>query len=78
MDLKYYYQCICDKYGADSREARAFYNKHLRKYEPVRTAPPLRKKNPAVKQEKVGRNEPCPCGSGKKHKKCCLCGGEEL
>lgn len=22
--------------------------------------------------EKVGRNEPCPCGSGKKHKHCCL------
>jgi hypothetical protein len=22
--------------------------------------------------KKVGRNEPCPCGSGKKHKKCCL------
>ena len=22
--------------------------------------------------EKVGRNEPCPCGSGKKYKKCCL------
>ncbi len=21
---------------------------------------------------KIGRNEPCPCGSGKKHKKCCL------
>ena len=21
---------------------------------------------------KAGRNEPCPCGSGKKHKKCCL------
>ncbi|WP_425489452.1 SEC-C metal-binding domain-containing protein [Geomicrobium halophilum] len=21
--------------------------------------------------EKVGRNEPYPCGSGKKHKKCC-------
>jgi len=21
---------------------------------------------------KVGRNEPCPCGSGKKYKKCCL------
>jgi hypothetical protein len=20
---------------------------------------------------KVGRNEPCPCGSGKKYKKCC-------
>jgi len=22
-------------------------------------------------QQKVGRNEPCPCGSGKKYKKCC-------
>ncbi len=24
------------------------------------------------KQIKIGRNGPCPCGSGKKHKKCCL------
>ena len=24
-----------------------------------------------VKVEKVGRNDPCPCGSGKKFKKCC-------
>ena len=24
-----------------------------------------------VKQEKVKPNEPCPCGSGKKYKKCC-------
>lgn len=23
------------------------------------------------KDSKVGRNEPCPCGSGKKYKKCC-------
>src|SRR3954447_14631179 len=22
--------------------------------------------------EKVGRNDPCPCGSGKKYKQCCL------
>jgi hypothetical protein len=21
---------------------------------------------------RVGRNDPCPCGSGKKHKRCCL------
>lgn len=28
---------------------------------------------PTVKREspKVGRNDPCPCGSGKKHKNCC-------
>jgi tetratricopeptide (TPR) repeat protein len=25
-----------------------------------------------IKQEKIGRNAPCPCGSGKKYKKCCL------
>ena len=25
-----------------------------------------------VKKNKVGRNDPCPCGSGKKYKKCCL------
>ncbi|MEW5760915.1 MAG: SEC-C metal-binding domain-containing protein, partial [Candidatus Thermoplasmatota archaeon] len=28
------------------------------------------------KKHKIGRNEPCPCGSGKKYKKCCL--GKEL
>jgi preprotein translocase subunit SecA len=26
---------------------------------------------PIIKGPKVGRNEPCPCGSGKKYKKCC-------
>jgi hypothetical protein len=25
-----------------------------------------------TKREKIGRNDPCPCGSGKKYKKCCL------
>lgn len=29
------------------------------------------KAQPVVKPEKIGRNEPCPCGSGKKYKKCC-------
>jgi preprotein translocase subunit SecA len=29
--------------------------------------------NQTIKREseKVGRNDPCPCGSGKKYKKCC-------
>ena len=26
---------------------------------------------PVVATVKVGRNDPCPCGSGKKYKKCC-------
>ena len=30
------------------------------------------KRQPAVKKTKVGRNDPCPCGSGKKYKNCCL------
>jgi SEC-C motif domain protein len=28
-------------------------------------------KSKPIRVEKVGRNEPCPCGSGKKYKKCC-------
>ena len=27
---------------------------------------------PTLVKHKVGRNDPCPCGSGKKYKKCCL------
>jgi preprotein translocase subunit SecA len=28
-------------------------------------------KKPVRKEKTVGRNDPCPCGSGKKYKKCC-------
>ena len=34
--------------------------------EPPPVAKTIRKETP-----KVGRNDPCPCGSGKKYKKCC-------
>lgn len=37
-----------------------FYDGHAPKYEQV-------KRNGT----KIGRNDPCPCGSGKKYKKCC-------
>lgn len=30
-----------------------------------------KKDKTVVKGEKIGRNDPCPCGSGKKYKKCC-------
>ena len=30
-----------------------------------------RKSGTVVTGKKVGRNDPCPCGSGKKYKKCC-------
>jgi preprotein translocase subunit SecA len=30
------------------------------------------KKTPIKKAQKTGPNDPCPCGSGKKYKKCCM------
>ena len=30
------------------------------------------KEEPLSKGRKIGRNDPCLCGSGKKYKKCCL------
>lgn len=35
----------------------------------------LRKQKQLVKEYKVGRNDSCPCGSGKKYKHCCLKSG---
>ncbi len=32
---------------------------------------PIKNKTTVVTGKKVGRNDPCPCGSGKKYKKCC-------
>jgi SEC-C motif-containing protein len=31
----------------------------------------MRSHDPIVRGPKIGRNDPCPCGSGKKYKKCC-------
>ena len=36
---------------------------------PAEEAPEPRR--PVIRGPKIGRNEPCPCGSGKKYKKCC-------
>jgi len=33
--------------------------------------PPERKIEPIRVEKKIGRNDPCPCGSGKKYKQCC-------
>jgi uncharacterized protein YecA (UPF0149 family) len=47
--------------------------------EDLETEEKLLKKTPKVdpihKDKEIGRNDPCPCGSGKKYKKCC--GAEE-
>jgi preprotein translocase subunit SecA len=33
-------------------------------------AEPVKKPEPVRVGEKIGRNDPCPCGSGKKYKNC--------
>ncbi|MFS0784554.1 SEC-C metal-binding domain-containing protein [Bacillus sp. 1P06AnD] len=43
----------------------------LKGHAPVELAPAKQGTAPQAKSDKVGRNEPCPCGSGKKYKKCC-------
>jgi uncharacterized protein len=40
----------------------------LANYQPI---PGVHAKGASAPREKVGRNDPCPCGSGKKYKKCC-------
>lgn len=47
-------------------EASAYYGEHLRNDGSI--------KGDTVRHTlaKVGRNDPCPCGSGKKFKKCCI------
>jgi hypothetical protein len=38
---------------------------------PARTAPLSSVRSPVRSGKKIGRNSPCPCGSGLKFKKCC-------
>lgn len=39
--------------------------------------PPTSDNSSATSGEKIGRNDPCPCGSGQKYKKCCMRSGSE-
>jgi len=52
------------------RAKQAEYRKQL----PADDEPPLPKPVEPIHREnkEIGRNDPCPCGSGKKYKGCCL------
>lgn len=52
------------------REEKEQYRKSL----PTEDDPPLPPPPETIRAEKQepGRNDPCPCGSGKKYKQCCL------
>lgn len=45
-----------------------YYNEELQAWECSECSPLKYRVQPP---KKVGRNDPCPCGSGKKYKKCC-------
>ncbi len=63
---------ILDQLRADF-EALAEAETNLAELEPIEDRlqlPPAT--TPYIAPLKVGRNDPCPCGSGKKYKKCCL------
>lgn len=49
------------------------FNKLLpaKKAQPKNNIKPTTVKSEKAEEIKVGRNDPCPCGSGKKYKKCC-------
>ncbi|MDA0348083.1 MAG: DUF1186 domain-containing protein [Verrucomicrobia bacterium] len=63
--------CFTDKYVVDKAKRQ----KKPKEYVPVRDEPANiggYSDVPYLRPErKIGRNEPCPCGSGKKYKKCC-------
>lgn len=61
-------QGFADVYINFYNNTRIWQNKGFTPYE-MRKSEKLEPFNPKVI---VGRNEPCPCGSGKKYKKCCL------
>ena len=42
----------------------------LANYQPMQDAVPM-PRSPSARAQKFGRNDPCPCGSGKKYKRCC-------
>jgi hypothetical protein len=57
---------IEDKWKADADMERALAAWPKKPMRPIETL------SQGAISRKVGRNEPCPCGSGKKYKKCCL------
>ena len=58
----YSYDLLKEMFGQE------FIKKHPERFQPVTpTAQQLNRRPP-----RVGRNEPCPCGSGRKFKHCCL------
>lgn len=53
------------------RDAERRLKERLRLSAPAKSSRPVQQRTVKRTTPKVGRNDPCPCGSGKKYKKCC-------
>ncbi len=63
---------LTDAYNhARTWENKGFRQVDLKDSQQSESAPMIVPMINPVKSTKVGRNEPCPCESGKKYKKCC-------
>ncbi|MFW5736676.1 MAG: SPASM domain-containing protein, partial [Halanaerobium sp.] len=65
---------LCDGYKLFFNYIDVFMDKLSRLVKAKKPPKLMRKEMQKIYQDKwnVGRNDPCPCGSGKKYKKCCL------
>ena len=59
---------VVSRFGKRHRTLRAMYRNFRRRIGRSATPPGVS----LARSAKAGRNDPCPCGSGKKYKKCCL------
>ena len=64
--LKMTYPSLDMRLELHHRIMQSLYARHYLAQVKQRLETPL-----SVRREKIGRNDPCPCGSGKKFKKCC-------
>lgn len=62
--------CVNDGRTGFAHDGENFYCKHCVKA--IRKERRNPKYYPVVGGKSIGRNDPCPCGSGQKYKQCCL------
>ena len=60
-------QVVREMFAARSTQEQDYFRRRYKKMTADPTPAQLKRRPP-----RIGRNEPCPCGSGKKFKHCCL------
>ena len=77
LNSSYTYEDLIKKYKSDNLENKIYSsatilycsNAFSNVFDVISTPAP---EKPELPDRKIGRNEPCPCGSGKKYKNCCM------